>query len=110
MRSTFCGTMTLIVLWSCICVSQTASPAQPRSDSSTRSQARMSPLVARSEMQRPKPLPTVRPLRFQEIPVNAQGLRSEDKATAPDNMNVQILEQVESEQSTASPLAVNEGR
>src|SRR5690349_2759323 len=110
MRSKFCGTITLIFLWSCICVSQTASPTQPRSDSSTRSQARMSPLLARSEMQHPKPLPTVRTLRFQEIPVSADASRTEDKTPAPDNSNMEQLDQVEKEQTVHLPLAVNEGR
>lgn len=70
----------------------------------------MSPLLARSEMQRPKPLPTVRTLRFQEIPVNADACRSEDKNTPPENINFEQLEQVEREQGAHLPLAVNEGR
>jgi len=50
------------------------SPAQPPSltDTNIRSQPRTPSLLARSEMQRPKPLPVVRPLRFQEIPVGAE--------------------------------------
>jgi hypothetical protein len=70
----------------------------------------MSPLLARSEMQRPRPLPTVRPLRFQEIPVNADSSRSEDKTTAPDNANFELLEQVKRGLAANEPLAVNDGR
>ena len=70
----------------------------------------MSPLLARSEMQRPKPLPTVQTLRFQEIPVNADACRSEEKITAPENISFEQLEQVEREQGAHLPLAVNEGR
>jgi len=61
-------------------------------------------------MQRPKPLPTVRTLRFQEIPVNADACRSEDKTTAPENISFEQLEQVEREQGAHLPLAMNEGR
>jgi hypothetical protein len=61
-------------------------------------------------MQRPKPLPTVRTLRFQEIPVNADASRSEDKTPAPDNTNIEQLEQVEKEQAIHLPLTVNESR
>jgi hypothetical protein len=70
----------------------------------------MSPLLARSEMQRPRPLPTVQTLRFQEIPVNTDASRSEDKSAAPDNTNFEQLEKVEGEQAVRLPLAVNEGR
>jgi hypothetical protein len=70
----------------------------------------MTPLLARSEMQRPKPLPTVRTLRFQEIPVNADASTSENKTTAPNNTNFEQVEQVEREQAAHLPLAVNEGR
>ena len=44
----------------------------PRSESS-------SSLLGRSEMQVPKPIPVIRPLRFQEIPASPGGKRGVDK-------------------------------
>ncbi|HZS99905.1 MAG TPA: hypothetical protein VFA40_24170 [Terriglobales bacterium] len=44
----------------------------PRSESS-------SLLLGRSEMQAPKPIPVIRPLRFQEIPASPEGKRGVEK-------------------------------
>jgi hypothetical protein len=48
----------------------------PRSESS-------SLLLGRSEMQAPKPIPVIRPLRFQEIPASPEGKLGAEKQSVP---------------------------
>jgi len=63
-----------------------------QSEQTARRTAPTTSLLARSEMQTPKPIPIVRQLRFQEIPAssNGQGVRKQagdlaDSTTAPEN-------------------------
>ncbi len=70
------ASMTLLVfLCSAAALAQSPAPQYAVNndsvDSVSRSRARNSSLLARSEMQRPKPIPTVNSLRFQEIPAAA---------------------------------------
>jgi hypothetical protein len=59
----------LLFLWKGASWAQSATQGLPARDSKFQSQPNATSLVARSEMQRPRPLPVTRPLRFQEIPV-----------------------------------------
>jgi hypothetical protein len=101
MRSTFCGLTTLLaLLWTGICFSQSPTPSQPSSDSTVRLQPRMTTLLARSDMQRPKPLPIIRPLRFQEIPANTETPRPGDKITESDTTDAGMLQRIEKGQTS----------
>jgi hypothetical protein len=61
----------LLFLWTSASGAQSATQDPPAHDSKGRSQPNATSLVARSEMQRPRPLPVTKPLRFPEIPVAA---------------------------------------
>jgi hypothetical protein len=80
MRSKLCELTIPLVLFlaSLNGLAQSPSQRQSLSDTNVRSQPRMLSLLARSELQRPKPLPVVRPLRFEEIPVGAETPRLGD--------------------------------
>lgn len=47
-----------------------------------------SSLLARSEMQIPKPIPIIRPLRFQEIPVSPGARGGEKRSMVPNNLPI----------------------
>jgi hypothetical protein len=59
--------------WATVCSAQSATPRPSASQAkdAVSSRLRHTTLLGRSEMQRPQPIPVVRPLRFQEIPVEA---------------------------------------
>ena len=72
------GTSTRVVIlvglsWATVCSAQSATPTPSASQAkdAVSSRPRYTTLLGRSEMQRPQPIPVVRPLRFQEIPVEA---------------------------------------
>jgi hypothetical protein len=73
MCTTRLASITLFAFFcSAAALSQSAAPQNTvNNDSVSRSRSRNSSLMARSEMQRPKPIPTVNTLRFQEIPAAA---------------------------------------
>jgi hypothetical protein len=101
MRSKFCGLTTLLImfLWAADGFAQSPSRSQSSPDSSTRSQPRTASLLARSDMQRPKPLPIVRPLRFQEIPVATDAPRFEEQPIRFNNTAEDWNNQVQKGQS-----------
>lgn len=59
----------LLLLWTVVSWGQSATEQPAGHDSDRKSKPTYSSLLARSEMQQPKPLPITKPLRFQEIPV-----------------------------------------
>jgi hypothetical protein len=59
----------LLLLWTVAGWAQSVTEQPAGHDSARKSKPNYSSLLARSEMQQPKPLPITRPLRFQEIPV-----------------------------------------
>ena len=87
-KSILGSTLVVAMFWS------VASPAQSahKTSSSTEATPRESPssLLARSQMQAPKPIPVIRPLRFQEIPASSgvtsggehQSVASDDSAAS----------------------------
>jgi hypothetical protein len=108
MRSTFFGLTTLLVLlWTGVCFSQSVTPAQPSSDSTVRQQPRLTTLLARSDMQRPKPLPTIRPLRFEEIPVNTETPGSADKVIKSDSTDDEMSQRIERGEAPELPFTTD---
>jgi hypothetical protein len=59
----------LLLLWTVVSWGQSATEQPAGHDADRKSKPNYSSLLARSEMQQPKPLPITKPLRFQEIPV-----------------------------------------
>lgn len=58
-----------LVLWTTASWPQSTTQLPAASGPAPQARPNHSSLLARSEMQKPKPLPITRPLRFQEIPV-----------------------------------------
>jgi len=58
-----------VVLWTAAGWGQLAKEQPVAHESTRKPKPNYSSLLARSEMQQPKPLPITKPLRFQEIPV-----------------------------------------
>ena len=111
MRSTFCGLTTLLVLlWTGICFSQSPTPSQPSSDSTARPLPRMTTLLARSDMQQPQPLPIIRPLRFQEIPVDTETPGPDGQIIRSDNTDDGMSQRIEKEEALELPLTTDSGR
>lgn len=83
------------VLWSAASEAQSTSQTSPLTGTTPRE---TSPLLARSEMQAPKPIPVIRPLRFQEIPISPRARRGADhESVASDDSPVSAEKQQESE-------------
>lgn len=73
MFGTLVRTLLLLgISWATVCSAQSSAPCADQVGDSASSRLRNATLLGRSEMQRPQPIPVVRPLRFQEIPVDAE--------------------------------------
>jgi hypothetical protein len=112
MRSKFCGLTTLLIvfLWAADGLAQSPSRSQSTSDTDIRSLPRTASLLARSDMQRPKPLPVVRPLRFQEIPVATDAPTLEDRPIRFDTTAEDRDNQIRKGQSQVFPLVSDQAR
>jgi hypothetical protein len=100
-KSILGSTLVVAMFWSA------ASPAQSayKTSSSTETAPResLSSLLARSQMQAPKPIPVIRPLRFQEIPASS-GVTSdgEHQSVASDGSTANAKQQQDSEPALLS--------
>jgi hypothetical protein len=63
------STALALLLWTAAGIAQMASSTHGKGAPTPHADRRYSTLLARSDMQQPKPIPTVNPLRYTEIPV-----------------------------------------
>lgn len=82
MRMSILGpTIVVAMFWSATSWAQSTHTTSPLAEASQRECS--SSLLARSEMQTPKPIPVIRPLRFQEIPATLGATRgTQDQSVA----------------------------
>lgn len=111
MRRIFCWLIAvpIVLLLTVDGLAQSPSSSPPQYDSGARRQPRTS-LLAHSDMQRPRPLPIVRPLRFEEIPVAADVPSVEDRRTRLGNAAEDRDDQTKETQSPGISVASDEAR
>jgi hypothetical protein len=103
-RSIFGLTLVVAMLmcWSAASPAQSAHKTPSSTEVSSRESS--SSLLARSQMQAPKPIPVIRPLRFEEIPVSSGATSGgEHQSAATDNPPANAENQRESEPALSVP-------
>jgi hypothetical protein len=94
-RSILGLTIVVAIFWSAASRAQSAHQTSSLTEVTPRKSS--SSLLARSEMQAPKPIPVIRPLRFQEIPATpGTGRGAEHQSVASDDSAASAKNQQES--------------
>ena len=95
-RSILGLTIVVAMFWSAASRAQSAHKTSSLTELTPRESSSL--LLARSEMQVPKPIPIIRPLRFQEIPASLGARRGAEKQSmAVDNLPAGAESQPDSE-------------
>src|SRR5437016_5364855 len=103
MRTSIIGlTIVVATFWSAASHAQSASKTPSLAEITLRAESQSS-LLARSDMQVPKPIPVIRPLRFEEIPVGPGTRGGEKPCTVPHKSAVDMETQQGNEPGLVVP-------
>lgn len=94
-------TMVVAMFWSAASRAQSTHQQSPVTETAPRES--LFSLLARSELQAPKPIPAIRPLRFQEIPVGLGARRGADNQPVASD---KVPASADSQQETKPALLV----